>query len=213
MANKRKIFNKKKILNFNKKGPGAVWLLFILLAISIAYLFLYNSTNRQIESINYTNLLSLINTDKIKSITVQEERVQGILKNGKLFECIVIPSEKLWNLIENKNITIQVIPTERQGWGSLLFFSLLPLLLIFLWLRYMRQSQSGSGGAGKIFSVGKSKAKFFSPNTINVSFKDVAGVQEAKEDLKDIIDFLKNPAKFKRLGAKIPKGLLLTGAP
>ena len=80
-------------------------------------------------------------------------------------------------------------------------------------LFYFRQGQGGAGGAGKIFSFGKSKARFFSPNTINITFKDVAGVEEVKEDLGDIIEFLKNPKKFGRLGAKIPKGVLLIGAP
>ncbi|MBM3887091.1 ATP-dependent zinc metalloprotease FtsH, partial [Candidatus Dependentiae bacterium] len=93
------------------------------------------------------------------------------------------------------------------------FLAIFPLLFLMLFF-YFRQSQSGGGnGGGRIFNVGKSKAKFFSPNQVTVTFKDVAGVQDAKEDLKEIVDFLKNPAKFERLGAKIPRGVLLSGAP
>ncbi len=182
--------------------------------LGMMYLFWYNSVNRQVEQINYTKLLTLVETNKIESVVIQEEHIQGKLKNGKQFECYVITSDKLWDQFKAKNITIEVLPPYKQGWGAYIFISLLPLLLIFLWLVYMRQNQSGTGGgASKIFSIGKSKARFFSPNTINVTFKDVAGVQEAKEDLQEIIEFLKRPSKFERLGAKIPKGILLTGAP
>ncbi len=199
--------------NFNKKGPNAVWLLFLCLMAGMLYLFWYNSVNRQIENIKYSNLVKLIDTNQIESVVIQDQLVQGKLKNGKKFETYVIPSEKLWNSFREHNITMDVYPKEKQSWGAFLFVSLLPLLLIMLWFFYIRQSQGGGGGSSKIFSIGKSKAKFFSPNTINITFKDVAGVDEAKDDLKDIVEFLKNPIKFSRLGAKIPKGVLLSGAP
>lgn len=219
MKKKTNIFNKKKRprskrATLKKKGPNAAWLLVFFLMLGMMYLFWYNNANRQIEQVNYTKLLTLVETNKIESVIIQEQHIQGKLKNGKQFECYVITSDKLWDQFKAKNITIEVLPPDRQGWGAYIFISLLPLLLIFLWLAYMRQNQGGTGGgAGKIFSIGKSKAKFFSPNTINVTFKDVAGVQEAKEDLQEIIEFLKKPAKFEILGAKIPKGVLLTGAP
>ncbi len=214
MANKKKpSFFNSKTPDSNKKGPNALWLLFVFIGIGLAYLFWYNSTNRQIDKINYTELLTMIQSEKIKSVVISEQYIKGELKDGKYFECYIIPSDKLWDSFKEKNIDITVMPTEKQSWGGFIFISLLPLLLLFLWFMFIRQSQSGQGGAGKIFNVGKSKAKFFSPNTINVTFQDVAGVQEAKEDLKDVVDFLKNPAKFERLGAKIPKGILLTGAP
>lgn len=211
MAQKKRASNRRK--SPMKKGPNAAWLLVIMFAIGMGYLFWYNNMNRQVEQINYTSLLKLIETNKIDSIEVQEKHVQGKLKNGKIVECYIIPSEKLWAKIENQNIAIKVHPESNQGWGGFLFVMLLPMLLLFLFYTFIRQKQGGTSGAGKIFNVGKSKAKFFSPNTIKINFKDVAGVEEAKEDLKDIVDFLKNPKKFERLGAKIPKGLLLTGAP
>jgi cell division protease FtsH len=213
MKKNKKTFRTTKKPNYKKNGPNAVWALMLVAMLGFLYLFWYNNTNRQIERVNYTELLNLVDTNKIESVVVQDQHIQGKLKNGKNFECYVIPSDQLWNQFKEKNITIEVHPVEKQGWGGYLFMSLLPLLLLFLWLSYMRQNQGGAGGASKIFSVGKSKAKFFSPNTINVTFEDVAGVDEAKEDLKEIVEFLKKPAKFERLGAKIPKGVLLTGAP
>jgi cell division protease FtsH len=207
---------KNKKNSFNKKGgPNAVWLLILFLVAGMIYLFWYNSVNRDVEQIKYSQLVNMIETGKVDSVVVQDQHIQGKLKDGKRFESFVIPSEKLWDSLVKNNVTMSVFPPEKNSWGGYFFFfiSLLPFLLLFLWIMYLKQGQNGGGGAGKIFNVGKSKAKFFSPNTITVTFKDVAGVEEVKEDLKDIIEFLKNPEKFSRLGAKIPKGILLSGAP
>ncbi len=212
---KKKNFFKNVKGSINKKGPNSVWLLILFLGLGMGYLFWYNSVNRDIEKVKYSSLISLVESNAVENVVIQDQLVQGKLKNGKKFETYVLPIESLWSLFKKHDVAMTVYPPERNSWGSLfiLFLLLSPLLFIPLWLFYLKQSQGGSGGAGKIFSVGKSKAKFFSPNTIKVSFKDVAGVHEAKEDLKDIIEFLKDPTKFGRLGAKIPKGILLTGAP
>jgi cell division protease FtsH len=204
----------KKNTSLPNKGPNAVWLLVFLLSAGVAYLFWYNSINRDIETVTYTKALQLIEGDKVKAITVKDQYIYGVLKDGKIFNSYIAPTEKFWDISKAHNVDIEIQPLEKQSLGAYLFIcSLLFLIMIMLFL-YFKQSQGGGGsGAGRIFSVGKSKAKFFSPNTINITFKDVAGVDEEKEDLKDIIEFLKNPEKFKRLGAKIPKGILLTGAP
>ncbi|MCF7899431.1 ATP-dependent metallopeptidase FtsH/Yme1/Tma family protein, partial [Candidatus Babeliales bacterium] len=207
--------NKKPI--FNKKGPNALWLLLLFFGVIMGYLFWYNQNmNKQIESINYSNFLNLMESNQVEAVDIQGQHLQGKLTNGKLFETYVIPNEKLWTQLKDHNVTMSVFPLERPSWGAYALAPLLPLILLsllFFFFMYLRQGQGGNGGAGKIFSIGKSKAKFFSPNTVNTTFKDVAGEQEAKEDLKDIIEFLKNPAKFSKLGAKIPRGVLLTGAP
>ncbi len=124
-----------------------------------------------------------------------------------------MPSTKIWTLLDTRNLDVEIYPVEKQSWGAYLFLSLLPLLLLFLFFFFRQQQGQGGGGSNKIFSVGKNKAKFFSANTVNVTFKDVAGVHDAKEDLKEIVDFLKNPAKYDAIGAKIPRGVLLSGAP
>ncbi len=196
---------------FPQKGPNAVWLLLLFLGVGVAYLFWYNSVNRDVTRVNYSKLLSQVETNQVKSVKVQERLIQGVYQDGKKFTGYVEPTPKFWDLLKKHHIEVEVFPPEKQSWGGFFLLLLFPLLLLFLFF-YFRQSQSGGGG-GKIFNMGKSKAKFFSPNTVNMTFKDVAGIPEAKEDLRDIIDFLKNPGKFGRLGAQIPRGVLLTGAP
>ena len=208
--------SKKKNRMSNAKGPNALWLLLALLVGGLFYLFWYNSTNREVSSVTYSTFLSLVEEGKVEKVSVQENYVNGVLKkNGARFESYIAPSEALWNTLKKHNVNINILPSEKASWGVSLLFILLLVFLLSIGLFYFRQSQSGGGGggAGKIFNIGKSKARFFSPNTVNVTFQDVAGVQEAKEDLQDVIKFLKSPEKFGRLGAKIPKGILLSGAP
>lgn len=204
----------KKNFGSGNPGPGALWLLLTVVGIGVLYLFWFNSTNREIEVLTYSKLLTAIENKKVTSLIVQDQYVQGKYVNNKAFAAYVAPTELFWSTIKSNNVDAEIYPTEKHSWGMYLFLSLLPFLILLIFF-YFRQNQnnSGGGGAGKIFNVGKSKAKFFSPNTINVTFKDVAGVVEAKEDLRDIIEFLKNPQKFERLGAKIPRGILLSGAP
>lgn len=197
--------------NFGK-GPNAVWLLLALLVLGVGYLFWYNSINRDIEAVNYSKLLKAIENNQVESLVIQDQHVQGKLKDGRQFDAYVVPNQYFWESLRSGQVDVEVYPQEKHSWLSfflvlLVLLSLLPLVL------YFRNSQGGAGGSSKIFNVGKSKARFFSPNEINVTFKDVAGVTEAKEDLQDIIEFLRNPEKFERLGAKIPRGILLSGAP
>jgi len=203
---KKSIFNK-------KKAPNSFWGLLALLALAFGVLFYYNSVSRDLSLIKFSTLLDLVEKNEVSEVYIQEQHLQGKLKSGKGFETYIIPSEKLWDSLRLHNVDMRIFPAETQSWGTYLFLSLLPLLFLLGFI-YFRQSQGGGpGAAGKIFSVGKSKAKFFSPNTVNVLFNDVAGVEEAKDDLKEIVHFLKSPKKFERLGAKVPKGILLTGAP
>jgi len=196
-------------------GPNSLWLLLALLIGGLFYLFWYNSVSRDIKTIPYSSFLSLVEENKVDKVSVQENYVRGKLKqNGIVFESYIVPTDSLWAALKKYNVSVSVIPVDKPGWGASLIFIMLLVFLLVLVFMYFKQGRGGSGGgAGKIFSVGKSKAKFFSPNTVKMTFKDVAGVNEAKEDLKDIIEFLKSPEKFSRLGAKIPKGILLSGAP
>lgn len=200
--------------NFPNKNPQALWLLIALIGLGIAYLFWYNSINREVEALSFSKFLHAVEENRIDSIVVQGQLVQGKFKDGKTFYSNVIPISKLWETLHDHNVDIEVFPMEKESWGGYVTLLLL-LMMIGMFVYYLRQMQSGggNGGSGKIFNVGKSKARFFSPNSITVTFKDVAGVTEAKEDLKDIIEFLKTPEKFERLGAKIPRGVLLSGAP
>ena len=173
-------------------GPNALWLLFLLVSFGIFYLFWYNSVNREVQATTYSKLLTAIEENKVESMIVQGQHVQGKYKDGKIFETYIVPTEKLWDTLKEHKVDFDVYPVEKESWGSYLLLAIL-LIGIVMFVIYLRQMQSGGGGGGsKIFNVGKSKARFFSPNTISVTFKDVAGNIEAKEDVKDIIEFLKN---------------------
>ncbi|MCB9492703.1 MAG: ATP-dependent zinc metalloprotease FtsH [Epsilonproteobacteria bacterium] len=197
---------------FGGRGPNAVWLLLAMVCLGLAYLFWYNSINREVSHINYTTLMQHVKDGDVKMVVIQDQHVQGKFKDDKMFEAYVAPTQKFWNLLEDRGVNIEVVPLEKQSYGHYFLFSIF-MLFVLLFFLYFRHSQGGAGGGGKIFNVGRSKARFFSPNSINVTFKDVAGVEEVKEDLLDIIDFLKSPERFTRIGAKIPRGILLTGAP
>lgn len=205
-----------KGIRMSGKGPNALWFLFLVVGLGMLYLFWYNSVNRDVQAFSYTGLLKAIKSEQVESVEFQGQHAHGKLKNGKVFETYVIPSERLWENLEKQNVEVHIFPADKESWGGYLLLLLLLPFLVLLVLFYVRQSQngnSGGGGAGKIFNVGKSKARLFQPNSINITFKDVAGVKEVKEDLQDIIEFLRSPEKFERLGAKIPRGVLLSGAP
>lgn len=194
------------------KGPNAIWFLLIFLCAGIGYLLWYNSVNRDFETLTYSNFITKIESNQVKSIRAQGQHVEGQYKDGRMFVTYVAPADGIWDTLRQNHVDVEILPLEKQSWIYMLFFALLPFFLLIIFF-YFRQGQGGAGGGGKIFNVGKSKAKFFSPNTIDVTFKNVAGVEEAKSHLKDIIEFLKKPEKFEAIGAKIPRGVLLNGAP
>ncbi len=206
------------------KGPNAAWLLIAVLALVLGYLFWFNSVHKERELIGFSQFLEQVESDNVKKVVIHDNQIKGefkksipLKKEDKIqrvssFETTIIPSDGLWTKLHHHKVSMVVYPADRQAWGFYFFFLFLFIVLfVALFFFLMRQGQMGN--SGKIFNVGKSRAKFFSPNTIKIKFKDVAGVEEAKEDLQDVVDFLKNPEKFKRLGAKVPRGILLTGAP
>ena len=194
---KRKFKRRKTIHNH---GPNAAWVLLFLLLGFLFYLFWYNQEGRHVEQLNFSTFLNHVEAGSVEAIEVRDQHVKGLMKNGQNFESNVVPNEHFWQVLRQHKVGFLVYPQEKQSWGGFMFLMLFMMFLSLLGFLYMRQSQGG-GGAGKIFSIGKSKARFFLPNSINVTFGDVAGVPEAKEDLTDIIDFLNTPEKFERLGA------------
>ena len=214
-------------MNFNWKGSFKT--LFFWIVIILAFIFaysLYTSTGQDFAEISYSEFLNQLQNDNILSVTFVEKTIEGELKTetsltteqgtGRYSKFKArLPYEdnsfNLVNRIEDAGIEIKA-KTEGPNYLSMLI-SIAPwFLLIFIWLFFLRQMQGASGPRG-IFSFGKSRAKLLTGERPKVTFKDVAGVDEAKEELSEIIDFLKAPDKFQKLGGKIPKGALLLGPP
>ncbi len=199
----------------NSGGSRSMILLMLLLTGGLMILHWFTDYARQIKSVPYTTFLKMVESDQVKQVYASEQDVRGVLADGSRFETVVPNNPNDWETLKKHNVEVNVASTTGQVsfWHIFLLGSLL-LLLIAGWY-FVRQSRgsSGNGGAGNIFSMGKSRAKMFMPSTIKENFDSVAGAAEAKEELKDVVDFLKNPEKYRRLGAKITRGLLLVGEP
>jgi len=193
-------------------GPNALIMLLLLLVGAMTFLYWYNSNQAEPKRLTYSKFLDYVEKGHVHSVEVVDGvRVHGNFVNEQSFEVDVVPTNDLWRSLRKHGVDIDIHYSEGQPWSNLLLLFLLPFLFGLAFL-YFRQSPMG-GGNGKIFNMGKSRAKFFSPSAVSVTFDDVAGAHEAKEELRDVVEFLKRPEKFSRLGAKIPRGVLLSGAP
>jgi cell division protease FtsH len=187
----------------------ALWVIiaFILLA-------LFSMINQPVEAPQkiYSEFLDMIEKGEVKEVKVQGGKVVGEDNKGNVFETVILKEDiELMKLLREKGVRTVVVPPETTTWYTNAFISWFPLiLLVGIWIFFMRQMQSGGG---KALSFGKSKARLMGDKKNPTTFKDVAGVDEAKEELHEIIEFLKEPQKFSRLGGKIPKGVLLVGPP
>jgi cell division protease FtsH len=161
--------------------------------------------------ITYSQLLQKVDSDQIREVTITGEQVQAHDSGGRRFVATTPAfQDDLLKRLEAHNVNIQVHSAQTSTWLNLVL-NLLPIVLVAgVWLFFIRQMQGGARGA---MGFGKSKAKLLTENKNRVTFEDVAGVDEAKEELNEIVDFLKEPGKFQRLGGKIPKGALLVGPP
>ncbi|MDQ7843507.1 MAG: ATP-dependent zinc metalloprotease FtsH [Armatimonadota bacterium] len=187
-----------------------VWAI-ILAVVVYFFLPLYRSKTPR-EEISYSQFLNYAQADRIADVTIGDDTVTGKLRDGQPFRTFVPPNDTSYlSLLQSKGVTIKVEPKSRNAlWPNLLSTMLPFFLLIGLWLLMLRQAQSGSNQA---MSFGKSRARLHTENRPKVTFDDVAGVDEAKEELQEVIEFLKHPKKFQALGAKIPRGVLLVGPP
>ena len=181
---------------------------------SIALLYKLTELSRNIHVISYSTFLDKIEQNQVRRIKVADQDVEGVLKDGTHFETVVGNNPGDWDKLRRHGVEFSVSSSANplNFWYIFSFFCLV-IMLIALWY-FIRQSRSAGGGGGSnIFTMGKSRARMFLPSTIKENFDSVAGAAEAKEELADVIDFLKNPQKYKRLGAKITRGILLIGEP
>ena len=163
------------------------------------------------NKINFSEFLNDVESDNIAEVTIEGNEVKGAYLDGTKFKTVAPTQfDDLVKILREHNVNITVKDTSRSPWFSYLFTWFPILLLIFFWIFFMRQMQAGGN---KALSFGKSRAKLFSGLQKKVTFRDVAGVEEAKEELQEIIGFLKDPKKFQKLGGRIPKGVILVGAP
>ena len=187
------------------------------LVISLMMILLFNMFNKPrptAEKISFSDFIAQVEAGKITAVTIQGNDVFGKYegKDGKDFHMYKPSSDAdLTRMLLEKKVTIQAKPEEEKfSWFSI-FISWFPLiLLVGVWIFFMRQMQVGGG---KAMSFGKSRAKLLTENQVKITFEDVAGIEEAKEELNEIISFLKDPKKFTKLGGRIPKGVLLMGPP
>ncbi len=187
----------------------ALWLVISLVFVMVYHLFNQPKT-AQTEMI-YSDFVSSVDKGQVAEVTIQGDHISGRLTSGTFFKTYAPKDAGVIPLLKEKGVRITAKPIEDSPWYMTLLVSWLPmLLLIGVWIFFMRQMQ---GGGGKAMAFGKSRARLVTDKSKKVTFADVAGVEEAKGELEEVIDFLRDPKKYTKLGGRIPKGLLLVGQP
>jgi cell division protease FtsH len=194
------------------RGASFYILIFIII---VAIVQMYGANTKEIDKLEYSQLIIMLEQQRVKSLVIEENMVTGVLDDGSEFQSAVPDLQTFSQFImpQIQAGTLQAdnrIPQGNPWWAQLLPTFFMILLFVVLWFFFMQQSQ---GGGSRVMSFGKSKARLHTEDKRKITFNDVAGAKEEKEELSEIVEFLKNPRKFIELGARIPKGILLVGPP
>jgi cell division protease FtsH len=190
-----------------------LWLVIALVLMSVFQNF---TPTTEDSSLNYTSFIEQVQDDRIRTVVIQDQIITGERNDGTRFRTVRpnVPDSGLMDDLLRHNVIVEGREKEAPSiWQQLLVASFPILLILAIFMFFMRQMQGGAGGRGGPMAFGKSKARLLGEDQINTTFADVAGVDEAKEDVKELVDFLRDPNKFQRLGGHIPKGVLMVGPP
>jgi cell division protease FtsH len=187
--------------------------LFIWLIIGVMIILLFHLVSppkKSEQEIIFSDFMTRLETGDVQEVTIRGNNIEGKLRGGKVFKTYTAEYPELVEMLRSKNVKIIAKPEDQNPWWNI-FLSWGPIIfLVAIWIFFMRQMQTGGN---KALSFGKAKAKLVSEKSVKVTFADVAGIEESKVEVQEIIDFLKDPQKFQKLGGRIPKGVLLVGAP
>ncbi|RRJ83540.1 ATP-dependent zinc metalloprotease FtsH [Aestuariirhabdus litorea] len=192
--------------------------LWLIIALVLLTVFKNFGTMQPTSSeLSYSDFITQVENDRVDRVTIDGYRLHGELKNNERFSTNLPPTvrdDKLMDELLRNKVNVVAKPIEKQSiWTQLLVASFPILVIIAVFMFFMRQMQGGGGGRGGPMSFGKSKARLLSEDQIKTTFADVAGVEEAKEDVRELVEFLRDPGKFQRLGGRIPRGVLMVGQP
>jgi len=190
-------------------------ILWVVIGVVLMSVFNNFGSRQYSESVMpYSQFIESVKMGQIKQVTISENTIKGTLQTGERFSSYAPDDPHLVDDLLANGVEIKALPPEKQPFLMTLLFSFGPiLLLIAVWIFFMRQMQGGGAGGRGAMTFGKSKARLMEEDQIKVTFDDVAGVEEAKEEVEEMVDFLKDPAKYQKLGGKIPRGALMVGPP